>query len=534
MTQVPASEPMADRLAQAILSTTGPNGRIVINYNCTSLPPCSGVGNVYQYTDSEGYTVIRFTGACEWSAPEGLDEFELLVVGGGGGGGYGEAAGGGGGGAVIYQQYLGITMNGFPGLQGAQFQITPGGQGLGASANTMKGENGNDSFFTGPSFDHSAGNTFTNISAAGGGGGGSSNASSSIRLGENGASGGGGAAYSSDESNGGTADNGNSGGNGIGESSGSAGAGGGGASTSGADGNLGSGTASAGSGGNGEARTISGEEIFYGAGGGGTASGAITNQAGFGGSLYNGANGNQFRSGGNGNNNGVGQPATTYGSGGGAGRLGGSAGFQGVVYIRYPNFRILPIEYLYFNAIYNSALRSGDLFWSTVKEWENDRFEIERSVNDVKSWENIDKIAGAGYSDTPVAYSYQDLTLPLAGGTIFYRLKQIDFDGDSTYSDTKSIQIDPLPGITRWRVFPNPTTGDPFNIEVLDLSTYNDEPITLRVIAASGQFKTFQVSDMSNMGMQVSQYFTHMAAGIYTIEISWGIHKEYHKVILKR
>src|SRR5690606_25090634 len=109
-----------------------------------------------------------------------------------------------------------------------------------------------------------------------------------------------------------------------------------------------------------------------------------------------------YFAGGNGTNNGLGQPATTYGSGGGAGRAGGSGGFTGVVYIRYPNYRILAVEYLYFNAKYNSLMRSGDLTWATAKEWENDRFVIERSVNDVKKWETIGEIPGAGYTEAEV------------------------------------------------------------------------------------------------------------------------------------
>ncbi|WP_287062127.1 hypothetical protein, partial [Algoriphagus sp.] len=71
---------------QAIVSTTGPSGRFVITYDCPDPSPCSGTGDVYQYTDSEGYTVIRITGDCSswtWNAPDGLDEFEGMVVGGG-------------------------------------------------------------------------------------------------------------------------------------------------------------------------------------------------------------------------------------------------------------------------------------------------------------------------------------------------------------------------------------------------------------------------------------------------------------------
>ncbi len=539
VTPLGPSEPLADRLTQAIVSTTGPNGRIVITYDCTTPPPCTGTGEVFQYTDSEGFTVIRITGDCSswtWNAPDGLDEFEVLVVGGGGGGGYGDAAGGGGGGAVIYQQYTGITMNGLPGLQGATFEVTPGGQGLGAISSGQQGGDGTGSSFTGSTFNYAGSNTFADLNAAGGGGGGSSSDQLSIRTGRDGASGGGGAAHGSDSSTGGLATytGGNDGGTAYGQSFGRSGAGGGGAAAGGGSGNGDASLLRAGSGGNGIMQDISGEDVHYGAGGGGTSSGATVNEPGMGGSQYSGSGGATFYAGGRGNNTGIGLPATTYGSGGGAGRTGGSDGFQGVVYIRYPNFRILPVEYLYFKAEYNTALRSGDLSWATAKEWENDRFEIERSINNVTDWEKIGEVTGAGYSDGPVEYFYQDSKLPLAGGDIFYRLKQFDFDGDSTYSDIRAIQVDPMSGVTYWRVFPNPTSGDPINLEMIDTGVYNDEEISIRVIAATGVFDSFSGKSAKLLSQQLSLILRDKAAGVYTLEISWGENREYHKLILRR
>ena len=534
-TPVSPSEPMSDRLAQAIVSTTGPNGRIVINYDCTPLPPCTGSGDVFQYTDSEGYTVIRFTGDCAWTAPDGLDEYEVLVVGGGGGGGFGESAGGGGGGEVIYQQYLGITMNGLPGLQNAVFQMTPGSrQGIGASSNTQKGTNGENSSFTGPTFDYAGGNTFTNISASGGGGGGSTGTTSLIRQGEAGASGGGGAALGTDESIGGAGTTGNNGGTGYGQNFGSSGAGGGGFFTLGGDGNSsGSGDVMiGGKGGNGMLRTISGEDIYYGAGGGGTSSGAISNQAGYGGSPFTGSNGDPFFAGGNGNNNGIGQPANTYGSGGGAGKFGGSGGFQGVIYIRYPNFRILPLEFLYFNAKYNSSLRSGDLNWATAKEWENDRFEIERSVNNVKSWETIGEVTGTGYSDKPVEYSYRDITLPLAGGNIFYRLKQVNLSGTFEYSVTRSIQVEALDGSTSWIAYPNPSAmGTSVKVDLLDKSGFTDGTIQIRISDARGISNTYSVSSSEEVTNAVNSYLSQARPGLHLLQLFWGDQSEVIKLI---
>lgn len=534
VTPLGPSEPIGDRLAQAIVSTAGPNGRIVFTYDCTTPPPCTGTGEVFQYTDSEGFTIIRITGDCSswtWNAPDGLDEFEVLVVGGGGGGGFGDAAGGGGGGAVIYQQYTGITMNGLPGLQSATFEVTPGRQGFGATSSGQQGGDGDGSSFTGTSFDYTGGNTFVDLNAAGGGGGGSSSTDGIIRTGRDGASGGGGAAHGTDSSTGGLATytGGNDGGIAYGQSFGRSGAGGGGAAAGGGNGNGDASLLSAGSGGNGVMNDISDEEVYYGAGGGGTSSGATVNEPGMGGSPYGAS-----YAGGRGNNTGRGLPATTYGSGGGAGRTGGSDGFQGVVYIRYPNFRILPVEYLYFKADYNAALRSGDLSWATAKEWENDRFEIERSVNNVTDWEKIGEVTGAGYSDGPVEYFYQDRKLPLAGGDIFYRLKQFDFDGDSTYSDIRAIQVGPMSGVTYWRVFPNPTSGDPINLEMIDTGVYNDEKISIRVIAATGVFDRISGKSAKLLSQQLSLILRDKAAGVYTIEISWGENREYHKVVLRR
>lgn len=532
-TEVPPSEPTANRLANSTVTTLGTTGRIVFNFECTSIPPCSESTDVLQYTDAEGFTVLRFTGDCNWTAPDGLDEFEVLVVGGGGGGGFGEAAGGGGGGAVIYESYREINMNGLPGLQGANFNVTVGNFGLGAINNSQNGGNGTSSNFNGPTFDYLGGSTFTTLTSAGGGGGGSSSTNLAFRQGANGAAGGGGAATSTDQSNGGIGSQGFNGGNANVQTFGAAGAGGGGVLSAGANGTFTGGgqVMIGGDGGIGVEQTISGEAIFYGAGGGATSSGATVNQSGLGGSYISG---NSIYAGGSGNNNGFGQLPSTYGSGGGAGRIGGSNGFQGVVYIRYPNFRILPVEYLYFNAKYNPGFRSGELTWATAKEWENDRFEIERSVNDVKSWETIGQVTGAGYSDQPVEYAYQDMKLPLAGGNIFYRLKQFDFDGDSTYSDTRAIKVEPMAGTTYWRVFPNPTTGDPINLEMLDMGVYNDEKITVRLISSTGVFEVIEGDSEAQLSAQLSAILRDKAAGIYTVEISWSTFKEYHKLILRR
>ena len=172
--------------------------------------------------------------------------------------------------------------------------------------------------------------------------------------------------------------------------------------------------------------------------------------------------------------------------------------------------------------------------WATANEWENERFDIERSVNTVKDWETIGQVQGAGYSDQRVDYAYRDMNLPLSGGNIFYRLKQWSFSGDSSYSDTKAIRVEAMQGTSYWRVYPNPTTGNPINLELVDRGIYHDELVMVRIIAATGQFDVIESKAGSSLNEMVSQNLRTKAAGLYTIEINWGIYREYHKVILRR
>jgi hypothetical protein len=409
---------------------------------------------------------------------------DIIIVGGGGGGGRGISSGGGGGGQVLSQT---IDLN-----LGATLNIAIGQGGRGARQSGNNSNNG-----------QAGGNTSVNLTSG----------ASSNNYSANGGQGGAG------NGNAGSSGNGNAGGRANGFGQNAKGGGGGGEGGIGTDG-FGAGESSTGgNGGNGVNISITGSR--YGAGGGGN--GRNGGNGGLGGE----GNGNPAGPGGNGSLN--------LGSGGGAGSssTSGGNGSNGIVVVQIV-YRILPVEFSNFEVQFGEFNRVGRLSWTTSKEWESSHFEIERAVNKVREWETIGSVEGNGYSDGPIEYEYQDLNLPLAGGNIFYRLRQVDFDGEFSFSDTKSIKVEALLGATQWRVFPNPTTGYPFSIEILDPSAYHDEPVTLRVISPTGQYKFLQVDEIREMGAQVSKYFNQKVSGVYTIEIAWGNKREYHKVILRR
>ncbi|MFW6243399.1 MAG: hypothetical protein ACOC2W_04500, partial [bacterium] len=84
----------------------------------------------------------------------------------------------------------------------------------------------------------------------------------------------------------------------------------------------------------------------------------------------------------------------------------------------------LPIELISFKSIENE--NSIKLEWVTATEINNDYFVIEKS-EDLKNWEVVSYVQGAGNSNTLLTYSIEDFN-PIQGVS-YYRLTQHDFDG---------------------------------------------------------------------------------------------------------
>lgn len=77
------------------------------------------------------------------------------------------------------------------------------------------------------------------------------------------------------------------------------------------------------------------------------------------------------------------------------------------------------------------------LSWSTATEKNNDYMAIERSV-DGNNFSEIGRVKGAGSSLERIDYSFID-RFPYAG-TNYYRLRQVDYDGTSTYHKVIAVE----------------------------------------------------------------------------------------------
>ena len=91
----------------------------------------------------------------------------------------------------------------------------------------------------------------------------------------------------------------------------------------------------------------------------------------------------------------------------------------------------LPVELLTFT-VEKTSENDAFLEWSTATERDNDFFVVERS-SDGWLFEEVETVPGAGNSQSVLQYEFLD-KYPLTG-TSYYRLKQVDYSGEVSYSD---------------------------------------------------------------------------------------------------
>lgn len=150
---------------------------------------------------------------------------------------------------------------------------------------------------------------------------------------------------------------------------------------------------------------------------------------------------------------------------------------------------LLPIELIAFDAQTTDQGKTH-LFWTTASEHNNQGFEIEKST-DGRRFEKIGFVEGKGTTTTTQTYAFEDNTPNKS--ISYYRLRQLDFDGQSEYS--KIISINGT-GKTEVRIFPNPSNGF-FNI--LGLEDTDTKAFTL--INSFGQTVDIQVQNDGQVDM---------------------------------
>lgn len=165
----------------------------------------------------------------------------------------------------------------------------------------------------------------------------------------------------------------------------------------------------------------------------------------------------------------------------------------------------LPVELTYFRAKWQETGENAQLTWQTAMEEQNSHFEVERSFNG-QTWEQMGRVEGAGNSISPVDYVYTDQleTRNSQPETVYYRLKQIDYNGNFEYSPVRTLNQRPE---TRnsVSVYPNPAKG---KVQIASQGVVGEVQIfdvRGKQVLQSTQSRTLDISSLSR--------------GIYTLKI---------------
>lgn len=171
-------------------------------------------------------------------------------------------------------------------------------------------------------------------------------------------------------------------------------------------------------------------------------------------------------------------------------------------------FGILPVELSAFQA--QKALHQINLTWQTITETNNDYIIIERSL-DGREFSKIGTVQGAGTTHEVQNYEFTD-NAPLSGMN-YYRLRQVDFDGTTTYSDIVSVEFGKASEIS---IFPNPTTAD----ITLTFTKETSRETTVQILSQNGSVAKTEV--LAANTLQQNLNVNKLSAGIYFMRVITG------------
>lgn len=188
-----------------------------------------------------------------------------------------------------------------------------------------------------------------------------------------------------------------------------------------------------------------------------------------------------------------------------------------------PSGTAFPVEWADFSAEKHDSEVS--LFWATASEQNAHSFSIERSV-DLVMLDQLGSVASAGNTSEMNFYQYSDRNIAsLRGKTVYYRLKQIDFNGQFSYSPTVAVTLD-ADQLTQLSAYPNPVSS------TLTINWQSAEmPKAISLLNAMGQIMARET--VNQLEGQIAFPVDQLSPGIYSVLIETSHSLRSKTVIVK-
>lgn len=195
---------------------------------------------------------------------------------------------------------------------------------------------------------------------------------------------------------------------------------------------------------------------------------------------------------------------------------------------------VIPVELVSFNAL----VRGNDieLKWITASEINNKGFEIEKCLTQTPfkgegfiDWISLGFVKGNGTSTEMNSYEFVDQNLE--PGKYTYRLKQIDYDGNFSFSNIVEAEIFAPDEFSLEQNYPNP-----FNpATVISWQSPVGSHQTLRIYDVLGNEVETLVDEYRQAGrFKVEFYASNLADGVYIYKLTVGNYTATRKMILMK
>jgi len=174
---------------------------------------------------------------------------------------------------------------------------------------------------------------------------------------------------------------------------------------------------------------------------------------------------------------------------------------------------ILPVKFESFTAVLKNGAALLD--WSTSYEFNNAKYIVEKSP-DGRSFTSVGEVAGSQNSVELNKYSFVDAGFK-AGDVAFYRLKQVDINGTSSYSKIAYINTS-RDKSTTIRIAPNPFLNE--DIQLIGVSASDINKNNIRVFNMAGKQLGFEIAGANAIRLDPT-----LPKGVYFLNINGSSYK---------
>ncbi|MCB9240272.1 MAG: T9SS type A sorting domain-containing protein [Flavobacteriales bacterium] len=189
----------------------------------------------------------------------------------------------------------------------------------------------------------------------------------------------------------------------------------------------------------------------------------------------------------------------------------------------------VPVTWMDFVAV-NETQHVNRLTWSTASEINNDRFEIQRRWEGETTFTTVGTVNGNGNSSTIQNYQYLDVFGEAKADVVYYRLKQVDYDGTTDFSEIEIVRLNANGVQLSNNMFPVPANKEVY-VEVKETTLRNADDAAIRIIDVQGRDVTTN-ADQSIDGNLIRINVENLPTGVYVLELSVGYNTEILRLLV--